>query len=402
MPRPLIALVSAVAFMCVLAASFDALVPSSWIAIVTSAAEVSEGQRLFDHETFGGNGRTCRTCHAGDHGTIGVEEVGERLLEDPSDPLFLHDGLDDFVSGTTRIAAHATILIERELPEGVALVDDPSATSIVFARGVPSTVNTPALDPALMYDMRNPHLQAQAEGAIDRHAQPTVLPTPQQLDAIAEFQQTDNRFFSSKALQAFAEGGPAPALPAGRTASEKRGREFFVDAPWDPPNKRGACALCHSGPLLNTANEFTTVPTGAPPGWRAFDILVSSRNLMGNPVRRFTVTDSCNTTLMVDSPDPGIMITGVYNIPMLAQFLPPKEACLVHPAFFANMFKTPQLRGVRHTAPYFHDNSAKSLEDVMEQYVFMFTSNLGFPITDSNILLTEQDIADIIAFLRLL
>jgi hypothetical protein len=31
----------------------------------------------------------------------------------------------------------------------------------------------------------------------------------------------------------------------------------------------------------------------------------------------------------------------------------------------------------------------KSLEDVLEQYVFFFTSNLGFPITDSNILLTE-------------
>jgi len=123
---------------------------------------------------------------------------------------------------------------------------------------------------------------------------------------------------------------------------------------------------------------------------------------MNNPVRTFAVTDSCNATLVVQSPDPGIMITGVYNIPLLAQFLPPKELCVLHPAFFANMFKTPQLRGVRHTAPYFHDNSAKSLEDVMEQYVFFFTSNLGFPITDSNILLTEQDIADIVAFLRLL
>jgi hypothetical protein len=130
---------------------------------------------------------------------------------------------------------------------------------------------------------------------------------------------------------------------------------------------------------------------------------VSSRNLMNNPVHTFAITDSCNTTtLEVRSPDPGIMITGVYNIPMLAQFLPPEELCLVHPAFFANMFKTPQLRGVRHTAPYFHDNSAKSLQEVMEQYVFFFTSNLGFPITDSNILLTPQDIDDIIAFLRLL
>jgi cytochrome c peroxidase len=374
---------------------------SPWFA-AASAAEVTQGQRLFDHETFGGNGRTCRTCHSSDDGTLDPEEVTTRLAENPSDPLFLHDGLDDFVGGTTRISAHATILIERELPEGVVLVDDPSATSVILRRGVPSTVNTPALDPALMYDMRNPDLQDQALGAVERHAQAASAPTAAQLDAIAEFQQTDNQFFSSRALRVFAEGGPPPVLPEGRTASEKRGREFFVDAPWNPPNKKGACALCHSGPLLNTANQFTTDATGAPPGWRAFDILVSSRNVINNPVRTFAVTDRCNTTLEVRSPDPGIMMTGVYNIPMLAQFLPPEESCILHPAFFANMFKTSQLFGVRHTAPYFHDNSAKSLEEVLEHYVFMFTANLGFPITDSNILLTEQDIADIIAFLRLL
>jgi cytochrome c peroxidase len=386
-----------------LAAAFAARLDlNSWMPEVVAAAGVSQGQRLFDHETFGGNGRTCRTCHSGDDGTIDPEEVAERLAENPSDPLFVHDGLDDFSSGTSRIAAHATILIERELPEGVVLLDDPSATSVVLARGVPSTVNTPALDPALMYDMRNPDLQDQASAAVDRHAQPTVLPTADQLDAIAEFQRTDDRFFSSKALKAFANGGPAPALPAGHTASEKRGREFFVDAPWNPPGKKGVCALCHSGPMLNTANEFTTIPTGAPPGWRAFDIGVSSRNLMNNPVRTFAVTDPCDATLVVRSPDPGIMITDVYNIPMLAQFLPPRETCILHPGFFANMFKTPQLRGVRHTAPYFHDNSAKTLEDVLEQYVFMFTSNQGFPLTDSNILLTPQDIQDIIAFLKLL
>ena len=372
------------------------------LASEASGAQINDGQGLFDHETFGGNGRTCRTCHSGDDGTIDPEEVAERLLQDPSDPLFLHDGLDDFFSGTTRIAADATILIERELPEGVVLADDPSATSVVLARGVPSTVNTPALDPALMYDLRNSDLQDQAAGAIDRHAQAPVPPTAQQLDAIAEFQQTDNRFFSNKTLEAFARGGPVPALPAGHTASEQRGREFFVDVPWNPPSKKGACAFCHSGPLLNTANQFTTAATGAPPGWRAFDILVSSRNLMNNPVRTFAVTDSCNSTIVVRSPDPGIMMTGVYSIPMLARLLPPREACILHPAFFANMFKTPQLFGVRHTAPYFHDNSAKHLEAVMEQYKFFFTSNIGFPITDSNILLTEQDIADIIAFLRLL
>ena len=392
----------AVLFLMLIAATSSRIGWSAWMPQSASAAGVTEGQRLFDHETFGGNGRTCRTCHSDDDGTIDPGEVAKRLARNPLDPLFVHDGLDDFVSGTSRIAAHATILIERELPEGVVLLDDPFATSVVLARGVPSTVNTPALDPALMYDMRNLDLQDQASGAIERHARSALAPTAGQLDAIAEFQKTDNRFFSSKALKGFAEGGPAPALPEGRTASERRGREFFVDAPWDPPSKKGVCALCHSGPMLNTSNEFTTIPTGAPPGWRAFDIGVSSRNLMNNPVRTFAVTDPCNATIEVSSPDPGIMITGVYNIPMLAQFLPPKELCILHPGFFANMFKTPQLWGVRHTAPYFHDNSAKTLEDVLEQYVFMFTSNSGFPLTDSNILLTPQDTQDIIAFLKLL
>jgi cytochrome c peroxidase len=56
-----------------------------WTPLIVSAAAISEGQRLFDHETFGGNGRTCRTCHSGDNGTIDPGEVMERLAEDPSD-----------------------------------------------------------------------------------------------------------------------------------------------------------------------------------------------------------------------------------------------------------------------------------------------------------------------------
>jgi cytochrome c peroxidase len=370
--------------------------------VMLSAAQISEGQQLFDHETFGGNGRTCRTCHSSDDGTISPEEVAKRLAANPADPLFLHDGLDDFVTGTSRIAADATILIERELPAGVVLADDPLATSVVLARGVPSTVNTPALDPALMYDMRNQDLQDQASGAITRHAQATVAPTSAQLQAIADFQRTNSRFYSSKALRLFALGGLPPALPEGHTAAEKRGREFFVDAPFNPPSKKGVCALCHSGPMLNTANAFTTDATGAPPGWRAFDILVSARNVLRNAVRTYAVTDRCNNTVTVRTPDPGIMITGVYNIPMLAQFLPPEDSCLLHPAFFVDMFKTPQLMGVRHTAPYFHDNSAKTLEEVLQHYVFFFTANAGFPITDSNIQLTQRDIDDIIAFMKLL
>jgi len=68
---------------------------------------------LFRKETFGGNGRTCETCHSPSTGTRSPEDVQELLAENPNDPLFLHDGLDDGVSGTSRIAEHATIRVVR-------------------------------------------------------------------------------------------------------------------------------------------------------------------------------------------------------------------------------------------------------------------------------------------------
>src|SRR5215471_7387638 len=62
---------------------------------VAESAEVHQhpnGRYLFERETFGGNGRTCRTCHSEATGTISVADVADRI-KDPSDPLFLHDGL---------------------------------------------------------------------------------------------------------------------------------------------------------------------------------------------------------------------------------------------------------------------------------------------------------------------
>jgi hypothetical protein len=174
------------------------------------AIDLAAGQHLFDNETFGGNGRTCLTCHTTASGTITLEDVTRRLAAKPNDELFLHDAFDDGVTGTSRIAAHATIRVELQLPSYVTLADDPAQRTIVMNRGVPSTLNAPALDGkgliALMLDLRDPNLQRQALGAIRGHAQSTVEPTQKQLDDIAAFQQTDERFFSSAALRAAASG----------------------------------------------------------------------------------------------------------------------------------------------------------------------------------------------------
>jgi hypothetical protein len=370
----------------------------------TSTADsrpVQDGRHLFDHETFGGNGRTCRTCHMPGHGTITVAAVQERLAEDPGDPLFRHDGLDDGVSGTSRIAAHATIRIELQLPPNVVLADNPSQRTIIVNRGVPTTLNAPALDvgplAALMYDLRDTDLQAQALGAIRAHAQNTIEPTPEQLDALATFQQTDRRFFSSSALRTFANGGPPPELPQGRTASEKRGRLFFVDTPSAPGQKQGACAFCHSGPMLNAANQFAFPDFRSPTGVKVNTALVAETNRLGNPTFTFLVDNGLGDVRQVTTPDPGILLTNP-RTPHLNAFLPPPF--VIHPANFTGFFKTPTLWGVRHTSPYFHDNSAKTLRDVVDHYGDVFFN--FFRIGGEFITLTEQDREDIVAFLRIL
>ena len=87
-----------------------------------------DGKRLFEHETFGGNGRTCATCHGSGTGTVSPEEAQRRFNDNPADPLFLHDGSDDGKGhGVSRMLKDATIPVEIPLPPNVSLADDPDA-----------------------------------------------------------------------------------------------------------------------------------------------------------------------------------------------------------------------------------------------------------------------------------
>jgi hypothetical protein len=350
-----------------------------------------DGQQLFERETFGGNGRTCITCHGSETGTISPQDAQQRFQQDPNDPLFLHDGSDDGQgNGVTRMLADATILVEIPLPPNVRLADDPSARSVTLRRGVPTTLNTPALDNVLMLDGRQPTLEAQAHGAILDHAQPTIVPDADDLAAIRDFQLTD-AFFSSPAVRNFARGGPAPTLPIGNTDAEKRGRRFFEDLPPGPSFKDGLCAACHSGPLLNQTNQFLPIP-GVIAGSRFQTVGVSEFNTAGNPVREYIFINPDATETRVRSADPGrALITGVG----------------LETGTFDNVnaFKISPLWGISRTAPYFHDNSAKTLEAVAAHYALFFSI-----VTDPDgpgplpplIALTPQDQADIVAYMKLL
>jgi hypothetical protein len=76
-------------------------------------------------------------------------------------------------------------------------------------------------------------------------------------------------------------------------------------------------------------------------------------------------------------------------------------------AFAPPLFKIPTLWGTPDTAPYFHDNSAKDLNAVLNQYNFLFRLGPKFAAhvgCDPNAqdCLSESDRADIISFMQLL
>jgi cytochrome c peroxidase len=93
-------------------------------------------------------------------------------------------------------------------------------------------------------------------------------------------------------------------------------------------------------------------------------------------VRTFDVTDASGTVTTIQSPDPGrALITGN-----------PAEA---------NFFRIPTVWGAKDTAPYFHDNSAATLEELMQHYSDYFQI-VGLPA------LSAQEQADIVAYVKLL
>jgi len=138
---------------------------------------------------------------------------------------------------------------------------------------------------------------------------------------------------------------------------------------------------------MNTTNQFAQFfipsPAPIPAGQRFISVGVSELNEALNPVREFIVNPGTPQEVRLVSPDPGrVLTTGVVDDPTLEH---------------VNAFKISPLRGIRHTAPYFHDNSARTLDEVAAYYAKFFTIASGGLIT-----LTLEDQKDIVAYMKLL
>ncbi len=465
----------------------------------------NQGAGLFNNKTFGGNGRTCATCHPAD-GAFTVSPAAAQALfaENPQDPLFLQDGSDDGKgNGVTRILRDATIRITRKLPPYMSIEQcgtgsfgcDPCATiatetgslvcdpkTVVLPRAVPTLLNigvesvlprpqdsfpdNAKLEGTFMLDGRNPNLQDQALEAVQSHFEPKHLPKPEQLDKIATF-QTSAEFFTSSELAEVACGGPDPGLPCGDrdegglppfadecTDSQKRGREFFVPMEQGTKDPEGKlhfdCSSCHAGPLLNEVRFSPAGPSTVPDGTRFNDNLVSVVRARADQLIDFTIIDIDGVKRTLTTGDPGRLLipkcdgtsgcedgnfrcrdplaSPPFNVPcetniagfiscgaclLCSNFVPFNPAlagrenniCGLLPGQRGNATKTPSLRGISRTAPFFHDHSAATLRDVVRHYQrffeFHFRRTAHRPRGPDG-RLSDQDVEDIVAFMELL
>ena len=363
---------------------------------------VTRGKLAFNDRRLNGlsgNGRSCADCHMPSENfqlspaaaRVRFEALQAKLVED--DPLFRPVDADDFrVNGNnardfSNLIENGLVRVTMPLPLNVKLVDPTTGavtdeTSVDLWRAVmpvnnvaitgpdsvlpiwpPGAPRVPIMgqDPngpnrmgGYQHDGRFGTLQEQARGALFGHAQISVEPPSQLLDDLTAYQKT---LFSSPGVKLLADAilsgsttlpDPDPVL----NDLEQQGKVVF----------NRACAQCHGGmlhpsgstpeaaivrPIVRYHNILTACPHPTTDGYAP-----CPQRLERN-ARMYRITLANGTFQFVTTSDPGrLLLTG-------------------QPADLGVMDVT-QLRGISRTAPYFHNNSAATLEEVLNHYDALF------------------------------
>ena len=368
--------------------------------------QVARGRAAFNDRNLnqiGGNGRACADCHmpsesfqlspAAARSRFDALQAQREHNQNADDPLFRPVDADDFrvngenASDFSNLVENGLVRVTMPLPLNVRLIDPVTGqptdeTSVDLWRAVMPVLNVAitgpdgvapiwpppaqAREPIMGQDPNGPNrqggyqhdarfgtLQEQARGALFAHAQVSVEPPVRMLDDLAAFQQT---LFSSAGVDLLAKailsGSTFPDPDPELNELEQRGKTVF----------NRACAQCHGGtlhpsgstpeaaivrPIVRYHNIQTPCPRPATDG------LAPCPERLARNARTYRITRADGSFQFVTSSDPGrLLLTG-------------------QPADLGVMDIT-QLRGISRTAPYFHNNSAATLEAVLDHYVAIF------------------------------
>jgi cytochrome c peroxidase len=360
-----------------------------WILVAASSA----GEAHF-HDTqladLGANGRACATCHVPeDSFQLSPENVARRSADDP---LFRPIDADDFrINGSAARdysnLRRGLIRVSIPLPATLRLIDPrtdlPSTETVADVwRAVPSIFNVaisgadgveptwqlgPNPNGGYLLDARIDSLQNQAIAALRSHAGAQHLPSAKWLDEIAAFESVQ---FSSTGVQRLAlalrEGRkPFPDPDPPLNALEQRGKEIF----------KRACSACHGSDKHPSTSTVTS-----PPLQRRYHTILSTcprpRQAwcaklgcftfpacdpdLERTVRTYELTLADGRKERLVTSDPGRLL-------LSGDVLDTESFDHSH-----GVFDIPQLHGIARTAPYFHNNSAATLEDVLTFYQAFF------------------------------
>lgn len=351
---------------------------------------------------LGANGRACADCHmasnrfqlspAAAQARFDALQRRREHNADADDPLFRPVDADDFrtrgqsADDYATLRTHGLIRVTLDLPANVELLDSSgSPTGETFVdvwRAVPTVNNvkiTGVTDSAVVWardpgshggyqlDARFITLQEQALGALLAHAELAVAPPPQLLDDLASFERV---LFSNHRVRALADAisdgtTPLPSTDPPLSELEAAGKVVFTRA----------CATCHGGPDTSSPQppvipRFSDiliscprpVDTQVPPRWQFAPCapLLAAKVRTYRFTRQLAPAPAPPTVIVRKSSDPGrALLSGVVG---------------GGPATLDDFqkFDNPALHGIRHTAPYFHDNMAATLDDVLDHYEQFF------------------------------
>jgi cytochrome c peroxidase len=370
-------------------------------------AQVARGDTLFHDRVLaglGGNGRACSDCHMDtDSFQLSPADAEARFqvmkASGVDDPLFRAVDADDFVangasaSGYRNLRENGLIRIRLPLPSNMKVVDPAScmtdgapapcqtaaayltstATFTDVWRAVPSVLNVrmsgndprgpvwprgPNPQGGYQLDGRVDTLANQARGALLSHAEIAMDPDVGMLNDLAAYE---------KSLLA----NPEPPLDD----LETKGKAIFDRA----------CGQCHNGPGMSTPitgdlgivrmfDDLATCPrpvdSVSPARW---DLPACPSSLARNE-QTYEVAFADGFKMRLTSSDPGrALLSGfVFSEPPSADGSCARSPCGQPFADDWQKLEVAPLHGISKTAPYFHNNSAATLEDVVVHYEEVF------------------------------
>ncbi|MEO8752267.1 MAG: c-type cytochrome [Casimicrobiaceae bacterium] len=382
-----------------------------------------------------GNGRACSDCHMDSESfqltpAAAQARFAQMTKTGVDDPLFRAIDANDFrINGAaahdfTNLTQNGLVRVTIPLPANVRLLDCGSKIPCPAAalptnetvadvwRSVPSIFDVsitgpdgagpawargPNLKGGYQLDGRIDTLQNQAMSALRSHAGATVDPSASFLDDLAGFQSTQ---FSSPRVKTLADAmaagiSPLPDPDPVLNALEATGKSVF----------NRACAQCHgdmgghpsgSTPILQGTQGTPTALV------RYHDIATACPRPVDNVNPPRYSFASCSASQMDNVRTYEITNSGVAPSGTPCGGAAPQPACVTRittsdpgrllltgypvaggPGDIQHM-DIPNLRGISRTAPYFMNNTAATLEEMLEHYKQFFkrvqTQNAAAPL----------------------